>query len=111
MKRNELRVNVFVYDSLYKKIIRITDYDAWRIYEDYNYFNPIPLTEEWLEKFGLKLNKNHTCFHIKGMQFEIPSMIGGFYDNEYGFDEESKIELKYVHQLQNLYFALTGEEL
>ena len=73
--------------------------------------DPIPLTEEWLVRFGLKLNPNHTAFHIKGMQFEIPSMIGGFYDNEYGLDKESVIELNYVHSLQNLYFALTGEEL
>jgi hypothetical protein len=39
----------------------------------------------------------------------------GFWNNgdaiyfSYGF--EKSIELKYVHQLQNLYFALTGEEL
>lgn len=73
--------------------------------------NPIPLTEQWLIDFGLLKKPNHKCFHIKGMDFHIPIMSGGYYDNEYGLDEENRITLFYVHQLQNLYFALTGEEL
>ena len=30
---------------------------------------------------------------------------------EYNFDLDSICKVKYLHQLQNLYFALTGEEL
>lgn len=116
MKVQELRIGNFV-----ERINFFTD-NQWGIHQislidlidisRYPYhFRPIILTEEWVVKFGLKENPKHTVFHIKGMQFEISTMIGGYYDNELGLDQESKIELKYVHQLQNIYFALTGEEL
>lgn len=66
-------------------------------------FDPIPLTEEWLLKFG---------FSIKGFKggYQIcTSSLGGWIlDN--GFSCVG-IEFEYVHQLQNLYFALTNEEL
>jgi hypothetical protein len=74
-------------------------------------FCPIPLTEEWLERLGfrkvpvykgnlshLQWNKDYNGFFV-GLQIHE----GGLY---YG-----RMEIKYVHQLQNLYFALTGEEL
>lgn len=69
---------------------------------------PIPLTEEWLLKFGF--NKNKLGFYSKG-RFS--------YHHEYGWKILENwvkgwvgvAELKYVHQLQNLYFALTGKEL
>ena len=74
-------------------------------------FKPIPLTEEWLLKFGF-----------------IEDSIGYWYGNDmtsYDFvDREDKgfmlvvaqcehkdTYIKHVHQLQNLYFALIGEEL
>ena len=76
-----------------------------------NEIHPIPLTEEWLVKLGF-----------------ISDSLGGFNSprsmNIYFLDKhinicyakyaESGVKLehiKYVHQLQNLYFALTGEEL
>jgi hypothetical protein len=77
-------------------------------------FNPIPLTEEWLVKFGFK--KNGDWAEIK-----IPTRakIGFFNWNSAECDlvQDGKYyafkngHIKYVHQLQNLYFALTGEEL
>jgi len=67
----------------------------------------IPLTEEWVLKLGFK---NKTIY-IKGICLYLVNegMSGGFQDNEYGINEY--VDIKYVHQLQNLYFALTGEEL
>lgn len=114
MKAKELRIGNLVESpdgfqiviEIREKVFYTTDFKS-----SWAEIKPIPLTEEWLEMFGLKLKPNHTAFHIKGMQFEIPSMIGGYHDNEFGLEEESIIELKYVHQLQNLYFALKGEEL
>ena len=58
-------------------------------------YNPIILTEDWL--IGLKLP----------IEFGIGKDIGGIF---YWINGAKKY-LKYVHQLQNLYFALTGEEL
>ncbi len=62
------------------------------IYPDFSQFiefiRPIPLTEEW---FCWNFNMN--------------------YEPDNGDYSKAQVELKYVHQLQNLYFALTGEEL
>lgn len=74
---------------------------------------PIPLTEEWLEKFGFKITgqtphpNNIWTVYGEECKFELEHIISFFlYDNKcFG------TEVKYVHQLQNLYFALTGEEL
>jgi len=63
--------------------------------------NPIELTEEWLVKFGLIESKEGT----KRIQLETD--LG---DLIIYIDGRNK-NIKYVHQFQNLYFALTGEEL
>ena len=70
-------------------------------------FEPIPLTEEWLLKFGFKKGEGgyiDRTFFLNGVicVFIINSSFNFYYKN---------ILLKSVHQLQNLYFALTGEEL
>jgi hypothetical protein len=74
------------------------------------HFKPIPLNEEWLLKFGFR--------HVKNNWYNIHANNNTF--NVYLFDEigyrveivsQSIAVLKYVHQLQNLYFALTGDEL
>jgi hypothetical protein len=68
--------------------------------------NPILLTEEWLFKLGFeKLFENGTGY--KYDKFNI-----SFYGDVYGFNYYySEYQIKYVHQLQNLYFALTQREL
>ena len=70
-------------------------------------FRPIKLTEEWLLKFGFvkkeigysKLTEMEQCFLIS---FGKHTSVNGIKFNN---------EIKTVHQLQNLYFSLTGEEL
>lgn len=73
---------------------------------------PIPLTEEWLLKFGFNKVKSDYeeaetwDFYFGVLYFDMANnsvKINGQYCL-------SNIP-KYVHQLQNLYFALTGEEL
>ena len=77
--------------------------------------HPIPLTEEWLLRFGFIAKNWYSNFeHWSDTWFQLSSSVikankerSCFY-----FDNEMiNIEIKYVHQLQNLYFALTGEEL
>ncbi len=68
---------------------------------------PIPLTEEWLLKFGFEkkgVNRTRWIF----WKIDLVEDEKGIYS----FDESRiYIDINYVHQLQNLYFALTGEEL
>jgi hypothetical protein len=68
-------------------------------------FEPIPLTEDWLLKFGFKQDsdlKNSICRY--GIWFNKNNM-------EATYLSQKLIKIKYVHQLQNLYFALVGEDL
>lgn len=71
---------------------------------------PIPLTEEWLLKFGFgRASETDWIWAYKGyhhFRIDFDEGIGGIdgYRNSYR-------EFNYVHQLQNLYFALVGEEL
>jgi hypothetical protein len=70
----------------------------------------IPLTEEWLEKFGF--NKpghswNGDIFHLSEWDDYPLNWFVALNKNGAMLVEK----LKYVHQLQNLYFSITGEEL
>ena len=66
-----------------------------------SFMNPIPLTEEWLLKLGFE-KAYETCYQYKDFILD---------DRFIMMDIDITIQLKYVHQLQNLYFALTGQEL
>ena len=68
-------------------------------------YKPIPLTEEWLVKFGFDnlgaYGWGIGYFHIRFRNI-----------HKFHFPLENRlVRIKYVHQLQNLYFALTNEEL
>lgn len=79
-------------------------------------WEPIPLTEEWLLKFGFKKNDN-IFYHPNYPDYELENHSR--YDGIWGMGIEGYLDVRlgklpetiYVHQLQNLYFALTGEEL
>ena len=76
--------------------------------------SPIPLTEEWLFKFKLKKLKGSFMMYIGDNELEYrindsELAIWGADGSTEGHNFRVKID--YVHQLQNLYFALTGEEL
>lgn len=78
-------------------------------YKDLEYisqYRPIPLTEEWLLKFGFE--KVWHEFFLNG--FCIFKDSDNFY---YSLRDEGMMDvcIIYVHQLQNLYNALTGQEL
>jgi hypothetical protein len=68
--------------------------------------DPIPLTEEWLLKFGFTEHKTTDIYPTFAKQM-FNWNDGILYIIGYGFMNH----IKYVHQLQNLYFALTEEEL
>lgn len=71
------------------------------------YFDPIPLTEEWLVRMGFEEDGN--LFHNKIALYKNGN--GGFNYNINFYEHDNLEPVEYVHQLQNIYFALTGEEL
>jgi hypothetical protein len=74
-------------------------------------YGPIPLDEDWLQKFGFEKNQNG-LWHINNTNNEIYLLNQNGYQccdiDEIFFIGE---KLQYVHQLQNLFFALTQTEL
>lgn len=91
--------------------------------------DPIPITPEWLENLGFKFieilsvndyeSEDQYIFRHDETNFVIgivTSTYGGIFERSFRFRMDGdiiylKTKLEYVHQLQNLYFALTGEEL
>jgi hypothetical protein len=77
---------------------------------DEKFYDPIPLTPEILEKAGFK-NPEKDLYLIDlnadGKHFTLLKNLNGFVV----LSHEITYVLKSVHQLQNLIFALTGNEL
>jgi len=76
---------------------------------------PITLTEEWLLKFGFekKIWKVKKSIYFELDKIEI-LLEDSYYKNGVTYFKSNMLFEyfpKYVHQLQNLYFALTNEEL
>ena len=75
-----------------------------------HYIEPIPITQEWLTKFG---------FTAKGFKIIQPNyrLLEWSYGKEFyisDMDTNTLYEVEnvqFVHQLQNLFYALTGREL
>ena len=89
-----------------KKTVEINLHYLRQIEDNCNYIEPIPLTEEWLLKFGFEMYE----FDHKANQFRFKERLIVYIDG-FLYDHGTSVKLQYVHQLQNLSFALTNEEL
>ena len=108
---NELRIGNYI-----KRCNKKMYHEEWYIVKPSYFtnnkisiFEPIPITEEWLLKFEFvpfKINGVLTHYRL-GLNFIR------FDDQDFYFElgKGMGIEIKYIHKLQNLYFALTGKEL
>jgi len=78
---------------------------------------PIPLTDEWLIKFGFEFNEvcdslQHSIGeNFKWFHYDLASATVTMQEMDDGELFHLTEHINYVHQLQNLYFALSGEEL
>ena len=133
MKANELRVNNWYTSVKFGVPVQceLTDFSQLDVMSDGAYndppieemFDPIPLTEEWLLKFGFEKHKIKEYYFKDCGDYEIQVVINAFSGTlnkepnwfisimtGYG-SQPVTLTRYYVHTLQNLYFALTGEEL
>lgn len=105
---NELRIGNKILFSVTGEVITIEDgHDIQSVFfvpEDYS---PIPLTPEILERAGFINGTKVIQTSLSTDEFYVDLM-----DKDAGFnDKRIWFSCKNLHQLQNLYFALTGEEL
>jgi hypothetical protein len=109
MEAKDLRIgNWYLGDCTEGKFHQITANEILDFNDDPldDYYKPIQLTEDWLFKFGFKKNQRDIRFKRLG-SIVLKSTEKGFKFN-YG---ESITYIHFVHQLQNLNFALNGNEL
>jgi hypothetical protein len=125
MKASELRIGNYVklmYNYEDFETVQVTLVDISDIEKKNGDFEPIPLTEEWLYKFGFtNIDKGDNDYityadsnHDYYLQIDVRRKDGKYSILDNSFDDLrdfSMVDIMYVHQLQNLYFALTNEEL
>lgn len=87
-----------------------------------NYFNypgdltPIKITEEWLSKLGFSIKEdwksgNGTSFYKEDRKVEVSISNGHGIQIHITGKSTPRYMIEYVHELQNIYKELTGEEL
>lgn len=125
---NELRIGNWV--SVHGNTQKITLISAGEIRTDWGYpenifeetyIDPIPLTTEILEKAGFESggHYNQLWLYLPDRTISLVyrrdnKSISFVNDDSDNFPYVSRVELNHIqflHQVQNLYFALTGEEL
>ena len=107
---NELRIGNIVMETIYdfdpKQIVINREHFSQPEY----YYEPIPLTEEWLIRFGFETQMAWTYrIHLSGNNYLV------YYLGEKGWSINNKnhsdFSCQYVHQLQNIFYAITQTEL
>lgn len=125
LKPQELRIGNLLYLASAKKNVVIFGIDVIEISEithnlirfknginfsvsKIELFEPILLTEEWLNKFGYFDTETPNNFTKNPFTIDEHTF---WKCNEMFIDDKNGVYVKYVHQLQNLYFCLYGKEL
>lgn len=134
IKPQELRIGNLIQKKEYKSTWRIIAFWGTSMIEvdaglvnfptddlhqcDISEFEPIPLSEDWLKRMGFENIDDEIDF--SEWQNGWVLIYGNGSDRQepftyrYSVDENGDdvtVEVKYVHQLQNLIHALTGTEL
>lgn len=117
MKVSELRIGNYTTDNVEIKIISAEDILYLSQNDNIHSCNAIPLTEEILKKCGLTYRNGgiggqdqwagYGHWGIDKDEFYLIGTKSG----QIWFQRNDKWKIEYVHQLQNLYFSLTGDEL
>ena len=109
MKAQDLRIGNWIFDNgTMTKVAPSHILELWEA--DRLWIQPIPLTPEILEKCGFEKFKGLWNYKLVPIGYELNLVkINGLNENE--FENQIGESIKHLHHLQNLYYALTGEEL
>jgi hypothetical protein len=139
MKANELRIGSYYQSVKFNQPVKIDISDFRELYILCDYaeldediiaemFKPIPLTEAWLIDFGLILKRipdevddkkyydDVYLFNKEYEEFGLCRYNDNYYfdlvfNDDSGWGTIGVVEIKYVHQFQNLYWCICGKEL
>jgi hypothetical protein len=102
MNVKELRIGNFVSQNG-KEIVITTLKTSWTV----NDLKPISLTEDWLLNLGFEIKELNNSKQWMKFAFGLRLQNNKLYFDWIG----GNTKVEFVHQLQNLFFALTGEDL
>jgi hypothetical protein len=114
---NELRIGNYVRCKIYNGNTDVIIPFTWQEVKYLHVFEPIILTPEILEKCGYEWEDIVTKSDggtekalVKGFVMMLPTVSGTWYAAPFGYPLHPMRTI-FLHQLQNLFFALCGEEL
>jgi hypothetical protein len=114
MKANELRIgnyalafneHIWEIDGIRKSSVFFGSSNC-----PYSELSPIPITEEWLLRFGFFRKERRQGLHLGYTTIWVGTNGRGKYFLYKRFGRTART-VETVHHLQNIHFALTGEEL
>lgn len=111
MEKSELRIGSIYMSEKFNMPVYLEADDICQMVQDADgadiepegYIKPIPLSENWLEKFGFKQWGDKYTWSVKGLI--IHKRKRGF------VVRKSMPIITSVHQLQSLYYAMTCKEI
>ena len=105
MQAYELRIGNLIKKN--NEIIRVNKHTFLNIDNYPEKYEPILLSLDWFDKLGFDKSwhgyengKSEYTFELENKEYSL--LIDGLH---------TKTKIKFVHQLQNLYFALIGQEV
>ena len=126
MTANELRLGNIImfadYDGIVYRKISAIKLNEFGLYSDIDGTNfgickPVLITKEWLLKLGFEYSDFYKNYKIKaGQYFNSIKYDNDNYEWCYNNDSSDAgcyyvSSIKYIHELQNLYFAINQQEL
>jgi len=102
---------VYAIDYVGEVYIKPVNEDSFLPFDMAYAIKPIPITEDWLLRCGFKKDKYGGLTISTNTHTYMYSMKTKCLYNIDGFTASISKPFKYINQLQNLYFALTGKEL
>jgi hypothetical protein len=126
IQAKELMIGNYLYCEYSGEIIQVTEIKNDGVYassnktviERYYYYeeiHSIPIDEKWLTDFGFEkrknLNNTPTWIYFKDNERWMYQDWETLEFTIRPFGLNNQTEIKYIHQLQNLYYCLVGKEL
>lgn len=117
---------LIMYTALIPNIVTVVDLDILKnLLNESTYYKPIPLTEEWHNKFGIKKNSflsfEYELPHSNNINLKVVFSTDYVFLRQSNYNEADDIvtlwnnditkRKMYVHEWQNMYRVLTGREL
>ncbi len=108
-RNNEIEVESIIDDDFLSGINLEMFHDGDYEILKFDACKPIPLTDELLQRFGFEPSNDTFGGHLSPPLNEFGDRIR-ILDNKWR-SHYTDVEIKYLHQLQNLWYVLVGTEL